>query len=85
MDKLPRNDDGTLESYAWPGGYQILYLAADGGVICSDCANSKDCVEADDWDKQWKIEAAFIHYEGSPECCENCNESFESAYGEVEE
>ena len=83
---LPRGKDGKLESYAWPGGYPILYFDSDGEVLCPSCANR---IEANN-----SIEDAFcglrpveyfIHYEGPPEICAECNNLTESAYGEVEE
>lgn len=30
-----RLSDGTLPAYAWPGGYPILYMAKDNGILCS--------------------------------------------------
>jgi hypothetical protein len=34
-----REEDGKFPTYAWPGGYTIIYLMADGEVLCPDCAN----------------------------------------------
>lgn len=28
-----------LDAYAFPGGYPLFYLFADGGCICPECAN----------------------------------------------
>ena len=61
----------TRDKYAWPGGYPILYLDTDNSVTCSDCASKED--------------TAFIHYEGVPLHCEECNSVTESAYGPLEE
>jgi len=84
-DNLPRNDDGTLQSFAWPGGYPIFYLAADNGILCPDCANGKngsECQNPECQDEdQWRIVAAEIHWEGEPLVCEHCNGEIESAYG----
>lgn len=82
------DDDGTFPAYAWPGGYPIIYILADGATLCAKCANGengsdayvgepKDGIE----DKQWKIEAQDIHWEGPAETCAHCNASIESAYG----
>lgn len=35
---LPRLEDGTLQSYAWPGGYPLYYLDKGNNVLCPDCA-----------------------------------------------
>lgn len=84
---LPKNDDGTLASYAWPGGYPIYYICKDSGVLCPKCANSKECKEAlEDCpdDAQWLIVAAGINYEDPDLYCDHCSERIESAYAEDE-
>ena len=35
-------DTVTLDAYAWPGGYPILYYDNEGHELCSDCAASLD-------------------------------------------
>lgn len=86
---LPRNDDGTLPAYAWPGGYPILYSFADGAACCPPCANGENGSEAHeasaDGDSQWTLVAGDIFYEGPPEFCAHCNGAIESAYGDPEE
>lgn len=84
MPKLYRDDAGKLPAFAWPGGYPILYVTADGEVLCPDCANgangseaSEDAVEAG-----WRLAGADIHYEGPPERCCHCNAEIPSAYGD---
>jgi len=77
--KLPRDDDGGLLSYAWPGGYPIGYLDADNCVLCPECANLSDP------DERCAPVAYFVHWEGAPVQCENCNEYIESAYGDPED
>ena len=29
-------------AFAWPGGYTILYLTADGGELCAACVNGEN-------------------------------------------
>lgn len=84
---LPRNSDGTLAAFAWPGGYPITYLLADNACICPACANGRNgsCASVYHEDKQWQIVAAFIRWEGPIEQCEHCNADMESAYGETED
>ena len=76
LDRI-RDDKGHLPAYAWPGGYPILYISKDNMVVCPECANREidQTQEAVDW---------FIHYEGPPEFCEDCNAVVESAYGDPE-
>lgn len=82
MKQLPRNDDGTLASWAWPGGYPIYYLDGNSQVLCPKCANKAD-KDPDEWD-DWKAQAAGINYEDSALYCDNCSERIESAYAEDE-
>ena len=77
-----RNADGSLPAFAWPGGYPILYLAKDNGVLCPKCAN--EFKAGRDNDEQLEPVAYFVHYEGQPEQCENCNALIDSAYGDPE-
>lgn len=83
-----RDDNGQFPAYAWPGGYPIIYVMADGGIICPDCANGKNGSIASDKldpdcpdDRQWHIVGMDVHYEGAPETCAHCNAQIESAYG----
>lgn len=85
-----RDENGNLPAYAWPGGYPIYYLCADGGVLCPTCANKKSAVkEADthadypDFD-QWRIVASDVNWEDSGLTCDNCNGRIESAYADNE-
>ena len=69
----------TLEAYAWPGGYPVIYLDHGGDVLCAECAT----VDRDDPDTK-PLQGYGIHWEGAPECCAECNEEIPSAYGEPE-
>ncbi len=40
MQVLPRDNDGQLSAYAWPGGYDIGYLTDDDDILCAECANA---------------------------------------------
>ncbi len=75
--------DGKYPSYAWPGGYAILYLCKDNETICAKCANEwlsdPDSTEDED------IECGYIDWEGMGTYCASCNEHLPSEYGEVEE
>jgi hypothetical protein len=81
---------GKLIKYAWPGGYPVFYLTADGAMLCPDCANGENGSEArtcdgpDDspWDRQWKIVAGDVYWEGPDEPCAHCGAAIASAYGD---
>jgi hypothetical protein len=66
------------DSWAWPGGYPLYYVVADGGVLCAKCANDNLRLTLSD-DPQWRIVGMDINYEDGP-YCDHCNECAESAY-----
>ena len=82
------DDNGKLPTYAWPGGYPIEYVTADGGLLCPACANGENGSEAtinQDAPADWRIEAADVYWEGPVQFCDHCNSQIESAYGDPDE
>ena len=77
-----RLDDGRLPSHAWPGAYPVVYLDGENETLCPKCANDAD--RSDEWDEQQQPQLWFIHWEGAPEICAQCNGVIESAYGDYE-
>lgn len=89
LEKLKADNGGTLPAFAWPGGYQMIYVASDGGVFCPDCANGKNGSDArlsdgpDDAPHDgWLLEGYDVFYEGPDEYCAHCNAVIESVYGD---
>ena len=86
--KPQRDENGNLPAFAWPGGYPIYYLCADGGILCPQCANKESAVKEADKDAdypdfdQWRIVASDINWEDASLTCDNCNQRIESAYSE---
>lgn len=82
MTKLDRLNDGTLPKYAWPGMYPLMYLCADSGILCADCANGKNGSDASETadDAQWRIVASDINYEDPDLTCDHCRAQIECAY-----
>lgn len=78
MNTLPRDNDGKLSSFAWPGGYPIFYLDKENSVLCPDCANKSEEVP------QFRPIAAEVNYEDNELFCDQCSQRIESAYGEPE-
>ena len=81
-----RDENGQLPTYAWPGGYPIVYVMNDGEVLCPQCANDPsnpvhETGEADGW----RIEGYEIFWEGPPEQCAHCYREIDSAYGDPDE
>lgn len=84
--EIKRDEHGHCEKYAWPGGYPIFYLCADGGILCPDCVDAERQLieEADDYDKQWLVVAADVNWEDESLTCDHCNKRIPSAYGDDE-
>jgi len=86
FDREPyKLESGKLQSFAFPGGYPLYYLCADGECLCGDCASLPECEQAEPSDTDWFLVGAGIHYEGSPITCAHCGKEIESAYGDENE
>ena len=81
---LPRNSDGTLAAFAWPGHYPMFYICQDMGTLCPKCANANAELTGDTNDPQWNVVAAEVNWEDGQMTCDNCNERIPSAYAEPE-
>lgn len=79
--ELPRDSNGKLSAYAWPGGYPLYYVMDDGEVLCPACVNdpSNPAHEAGAADG-WRIVGADVNYEDANLYCAHCNKHIESAY-----
>lgn len=74
---------GKFISFAWPGGYPIIYLDKNNSVFCPDCAND---IDPNGEIPDDPIIAGDIFYEGAPmECDGGCGKMIESAYGDPDE
>ena len=77
---IPRDSDGRSPAYAWPGGYQMVYITRDGLNICPACANS-------DHGSEDPVVAGDVYWEGPDLECEDtagdgCIGTIPSAYGD---
>lgn len=73
--------------YAWPGGYPLLWVMADGGQLCARCVERESKLVAaaltePGTDPQWEPVAVDPYYEGPPVACDHCGQLTESAYGD---
>lgn len=77
---LPRDEKGRLESYAFPGGYQLYYYDRDHSVMCPPCARKSD----EDADEIPSFKPAFVgvNYEEIDLYCEQCSKRIPSSYSE---
>lgn len=79
--KLPKDSDGKLSSYAWPGGYPIFYLDKANEILCPGCAEENKDNELE----SFRPVTYAINWEDTTLICFECNESIESAYGEIDD
>jgi hypothetical protein len=73
--------------FAWPGGYPLYWVMADGGACAFNVAKTErrnmlwalvnDCA-----DPSWQPVALVINYEDSKLVCDHTGERIESAYAE---
>ena len=84
---LEKVKDAIRNPYAWPGGYPVYVVMADGELLCRDCACKHYRYIAYETNHPfsggWESAGADILYEGT-EYCGHCNCELESAYGEPE-
>jgi len=73
-------------SYAWPGGYALHLILADGAALCRDCFRSEYKYIADDlranYNSGWRPVALEVLWEGPPEYCANCSAEIPTEYGD---
>lgn len=92
MKTIEKARQAARETYAWPGGYRLWLLMADGEAICPECARKEwrqvaraTKAKPSEWpDKQWRVEDVFINWEGPSQACAHCGTYHESEYGKVD-
>ena len=70
--------------FAWPGGYPLALLMADGEVIDARAARANDRRIRRATGRDWTPVEVFIYWEGEPLICADTGVSIYSAYGETE-
>lgn len=76
------------DRYAWPGGYPLYGITADGEALCADCGQLPEVRAAnpnDPLDDQWRLIAVGVNWEDDDLRCSHCGERIWSAYAEEEE
>jgi hypothetical protein len=72
--------------YAWPGGYPMFLVMADGEAVCMNCAtkNEELLLRAtnDGYGEDWVCETVTVNWEDTDLYCAHCEEKIESAYGD---
>ena len=74
--------------YAWPGGYPLALITADGGCLCPDCVKSEwkqVCAESfENTNCGFRVSGVDVNWENDSLHCDHCGKQIESAYGESE-
>ncbi len=73
---IPRDSDGSVTAFAWPGGYPMYYVTRDGLTICPQCAGDDEKNDSD------PVVGGDVFWEGPPMWCDDCGREMESAYGD---
>lgn len=85
--------NAALESgaYAWPGGYALRAIMADGESLCFPCLEReaeriREELGAGAYqDREWIPVQIAPHWEGAPETCAHCNAELPAEFGNPEE
>lgn len=76
--------NGRYATFTSIGGYTLLYLTADNSCLCAACANGDNGSEASEThdERQWRLVASDVYWEGPTLQCDHCNADIESSYGD---
>lgn len=74
------------QPYAWPGGYPLAAITADGGCLCSDCTRKEwRLIAAESFENTncgFRIAGIGVNWENTDLHCDHCGAQIQSAYGE---
>ncbi len=75
------------EPYAWPGGYPLFIIMADGEALSIEAAsdNWRLICQATlaGWRDDWQAAGVAVNWEDSSLYCAHTGKQIESAYGEA--
>lgn len=88
LDRLHSIKNAIRNKYAWPGGYPLFLLMADGEALSIDAARDHwreicRAVIQDDRRDSWFAVGAQINYEDSDLYCAHTGARIEAAYPPV--
>lgn len=87
-DLVAQVKDMVANPYAWPGGYTKTLFMSDGECLCHKCTSDNIELITDETTQghngDWKAAQVYVHWEGEPIQCGNCNADIDSEYGEID-
>jgi hypothetical protein len=79
--ELPRDEDGRLSAWVFPGGYPLYYMDGEGDPLCVTCARMIEADGPEFWDENLMPQWSSINYEDTFLECSQCYGPIDSAYG----
>lgn len=75
--------------YAWPGGYPMYFITADGAALSWAAAKERRgeivrAIASQDTRSGWCITGADVNWEDESLYCDHTGDKIESAYGDDE-
>ena len=89
MIRTPADFGKALKApYAWPGGYPLFFITADGAALCHACGRKEArqitaAIRDRDRHGGWCVEAQDVNWEDGTMICDHCSGRIESAYAEA--
>lgn len=81
--------DKAIEAgpYAWPGGYPVYFITADGASLSYEAVKQErgliaEAIKDNDERCGWRVVASDINWEDDQLYCEHTGKRIESAYAE---
>lgn len=73
--------------YAWPGGYPVYFVTADGAALSFAAARAerRNILQAIAWNDTrsgWRVIGTDVNWDDSSLACDHTGDRIESAYGE---
>lgn len=86
-------DVANGHDFDWPGGYSLVAIMQDGGIMCCDCVrenlyeiakDTRAAAKGEGFHGGWELVGFDILWEGPEESCDNCNKVLPTEYGNPE-
>lgn len=74
-------------AYAWPGGYPLYFITADGEALSFESAQANqglilEAINTADISSGWQVIGCDVNWEDTQLICAHSNKKIQSAYGD---